>query len=69
MSSEIYLLSVRKGSAIARYEILERIIRNRFKEECKMYKYKLRRLSDLEVEELLMELAVAKDSSIIRNYV
>jgi len=69
MSSEIYLLSVRKGSAIVKYEILERIIRSRFKEECKMYKYKLRRLSDLEAEELIMELVVAKNSSIIRKYI
>lgn len=69
MISESYLMGIRIGRSMVRYETLEMLIKDKFHEEYKIYKYKLRYLSDAETLELLKEVRATKDSSVIKKYI
>ena len=72
MSSDEYLMGVRIGRAMYKYEFLEEVVKDMFKDEYKIYKYKLRRLGEIEAKELYRELLSQKDFkdiNAIRKYV
>ena len=69
MKSDEYLMGMRIGRAIYMFETLERLMKKKFKNDYKLYKYKLRRLSDLEADELFMELALERDINAIKKYI
>ena len=69
MVSESYFMGVKIGSARAGYRILEDIIKEKFKEEYKIYKYRMRRLSETEISELITKSVTATDISEIRKYI
>ncbi|KZL88567.1 hypothetical protein [Clostridium magnum] len=59
----------REGMAIGKAEILENIINHEFPDYYEEHKYKIRRLSDYEVNLLVHELIETNDLKIIGKYI